>query len=64
MGKRDDGLYERTVASMYYAFTSLSTVGFGDLHPVNNFERIFCAIILLIGNAIFGYVLGIFREMV
>ena len=37
-------------ASMYYAFTSLSTVGFGDfgdMHPENNFERGFCAFILL-----------------
>lgn len=49
---------------MYYSFTSLSTVGFGDFHPVNNFERMFCAYILLVGNAIFGYVLGMFREMV
>lgn len=58
------GNYHRVVASMYYAFTSLSTVGFGDLHPENNFERGFCAFILLAGNAIFGYVLGVFREMV
>lgn len=62
--KPTDGTFHRTVASMYYAFTSLSTVGFGDFHPVNNFERVFCALILLVGNAIFGYVLGMFREMV
>ena len=49
---------------MYYAFTSLSTVGFGDFHPINNFERLFCAGVLLVGNAIFGYVLGLFRDMV
>jgi hypothetical protein len=59
-----DGNFHRVVASMYYAFTSLSTVGFGDMHPENNFERGFCAFILLAGNAIFGYVLGVFREMV
>ena len=62
--KETDGSYRRTVASMYYAFTSLSTVGFGDFHPINNFERMFCAGILLVGNAIFGYVLGLFRDMV
>lgn len=58
------GPYHRTVASTYYAFTSLSTVGFGDFHPENSFERLFCALILLVGNGIFGYVLGMFREMV
>jgi len=45
---------------MYFAFTSLSTVGFGDLHPRNDPERVMCAIILLIGVAMFSYILGIF----
>lgn len=48
----------------YFAFTSLSTVGFGDYHPVNNFERLLCAIIILFGNAIFGYIIGMFNEMI
>ena len=62
--KDSDGAYRRSITCMYYAFTSLSTVGFGDLHPINNFERLFCAVVLLVGNAIFGYVLGLFRDMV
>ena len=45
---------------MYYAFTSLSTVGFGDYHPRSDMERLFCALILLFGVAIFSYVMGIF----
>jgi len=45
-------------------FTSLSTVGFGDLHPVNNYERLMCAIIILFGNAIFGYIIGMFNDMI
>ena len=49
--------------SMYYAFTSLSTVGFGDLYPISNAERILCTIILLFGVAIFSYIMGIFIEM-
>ena len=48
----------------YFAFTSLSTVGFGDYHPVTNFERILCAIIILFGNAIFGYIIGKFNDMI
>jgi voltage-gated potassium channel len=49
---------------MYFAFTSLSTVGFGDFHPVNSYERLICAIILVLGNAVFGYIIGIFKNMV
>lgn len=48
---------------MYFAFTSLSTVGFGDLYPRNNPERVMCALLLLIGVAIFSYVLGIYNEI-
>lgn len=47
----------------YFAFTSLSTVGFGDFHPRSNVERIFCAFILLFGVAIFSYIMGNFIDI-
>jgi len=47
----------------YYAFTSLSTVGFGDIHPRNSPERVVVAMILLFGVAIFSYVMGNFIEI-
>ena len=49
---------------MYYAFTSLSTVGFGDYHPRSDEERVLCAFILLFGVAIFSYIMGNFIEMI
>jgi len=48
------------VAGVYYALTSLSTVGFGDFHPKTDIERIMCAIVLLFGVAIFSYIMGEF----
>lgn len=47
----------------YFAFTSLSTVGFGDFHPRSDLERLVCAFILLFGVAIFSYIMGSFIEM-
>ena len=44
--------------SIYFAFTSLSTVGFGDYYPVSSLERLVCAFVLLIGVAMFSYILG------
>jgi hypothetical protein len=52
-----------TIIMMYFAFTSLSTVGFGDFNPRSNSERLFCAFILLFGVAIFSYIMGIFIEI-
>ena len=55
---------ESTSISMYFALTSLSTVGFGDLYPISDFERIAIAFILLIGVAVFSYILGELRYMI
>ena len=42
----------------------MSTVGFGDYNPRSDDERILCAIILLFGVNIFGYIMGIFMGLV
>ena len=49
--------------AMYYALTSLSTCGFGDLYPVTDTERLFCSLMLLSGVSVFSYVLGELRYM-
>ena len=54
---------EKTVLLMYFAFTSLSTVGFGDFHPISEYESIFCALILLLGVSIFSYIMGEINEI-
>jgi hypothetical protein len=54
---------QNTIVLSYFMFTSLSTVGFGDLHPRGDFERLFCAMILLFGVAIFSYIMGNFIEI-
>jgi voltage-gated potassium channel len=42
---------------MYFSFTSLSTVGFGDYYPVSNIERITGSMILLGGVVCFSYIM-------
>ena len=54
---------QRAIAMIYYAFTSLSTVGFGDYNPRSNIERLFVALMLLFGVAIFSYIMGNFIEI-
>ena len=48
----------KIIISMYFAFTSLSTVGFGDFYPVSDMERLVGSFVLLIGVAMFSYILG------
>lgn len=50
--------------SIYFVFTSLSTVGFGDFNPKSNIERIITVVMLLFGVSIFSYIMGNFLEMI
>ena len=54
---------ENLIIIIYFAFTSLSTVGFGDYHPRGNVERLMGAFILLGGVAIFSLIMGNFIEI-
>lgn len=54
---------ENLIVVFYFAFTSLSTVGFGDYHPRGNIERAITAFILLGGVAIFSLIMGNFIEI-
>jgi len=54
---------ENLIIIFYFAFTSLSTVGFGDYHPRGNIERMIGAFILLGGVAIFSLIMGNFIEI-
>ena len=48
------------VLLMYFSYTTLSTVGFGDFNPRSDYERLLCIMILLLGVGIFALILGNF----
>jgi hypothetical protein len=48
------------LVAMYFLFTSLSTVGFGDFYPKSDAERVLGAFMLLIGVSVFSYSMSIF----
>ena len=52
------------ITMIYFSFTTLSTVGFGDFHPRSNAERMFITFQMLIGVAIFSYFLGGFIDII
>lgn len=51
------------ITVVYFAFTTLATVGYGDYHAVNDIERVICSIILLFGVAVFSFIMGNFIEI-
>lgn len=50
----------QAIQAVYFAFTTMSTVGFGDLHPITNTERLLGVVLMIFGVSIFSYVMGSF----
>ena len=56
--------YEQTLALVYFSFTTLTTVGFGDYNPRSNAERFFIAFGLLFGVMIFAVIMGNYQGII
>ena len=49
---------------MYFAYTTLSTVGFGDKTPHSDYERLIICAILLLGVSLFGYIMDVLVQII
>ena len=50
--------WENLTIVVYFMFTTLSTVGFGDFNPKSEIERVIMTFILLVGVATFSYIMS------
>ena len=50
--------WDQYVASLYWALMTLTTIGYGDIRPVNELERVLAIFCMLLGSAMFAYVVG------
>ncbi|MQL88867.1 hypothetical protein Taro_021439 [Colocasia esculenta] len=57
-------LWIRYVTSMYWSITTLTTVGYGDLHPVNTREMIFDIFYMLFNLGLTSYLIGNMTNLV
>lgn len=48
----------------YFSFATLSTVGYGDLYPISNVEKILTIFIMLAGVGFFSFVMSSFIEII
>jgi hypothetical protein len=52
------------IASLYWAFATMLTVGYGDIHATNTVERFYAFITMLIGSLMFGAIIAKIRMLV
>jgi len=46
---------ERYIASIYFAMISMTTIGYGDIHPVNVYERMYVLGMSFISCGLFAF---------
>lgn len=56
----DYNIINRLVVSCYYTLTMLSTVGYGDMYPISNLEKVVAVFCMMFGVALFSIVMGEF----
>ena len=57
-GLRGDSYADHYVSALYWAFSTMTTVGYGDIRATNDAERVFSIFAMLLGAIVFGYIVG------
>jgi len=57
-GLNDAGNFEQYINSLYWSFTTMCTVGYGDFHPMTTNERILSMMIMILSSGIFAFIIG------
>ena len=54
----DLGPYEKYIYSLYFTLTTMLTVGYGDISPVNVNEILVILIVQIVGIATYGFIIS------
>lgn len=54
----ESDIYTYYNKSLYWAITTLTTIGYGDITPSTNMGRIYTMVIMIIGVGVYGFVIG------
>ena len=57
-------VWDRYIASIYWAFTTMTTVGYGDISSVTRSERVVACFGMLVGGFVFSAVIGTMSDVV
>ncbi len=52
------GLTENYIKSLYWTITTITTVGYGDITPLNSTQMIYAMLVEILGVGVYGYIIG------
>jgi hypothetical protein len=57
-------MWDGYVTSLYWSIVTLSSVGYGDLHPVSTDEMVFCIFYMMFNFGLSAYLIGNMTNLV
>eukprot|EP00929_Paragymnodinium_shiwhaense_P030121 TRINITY_DN17120_c0_g1_i1.p1 TRINITY_DN17120_c0_g1~~TRINITY_DN17120_c0_g1_i1.p1 ORF type:complete len:976 (-),score=197.78 TRINITY_DN17120_c0_g1_i1:235-3162(-) len=54
----DDSWFRQYLAALYWAMTTVTTVGYGDVTPETDIERLYCMFAMIAGGCFYAFVVG------
>ena len=61
---KDDTIAAHWLVAFYWAITTLSSVGYGDVAPTTHMEMTYCVVAELIGTMCFGMIIGLISTLI
>ncbi|KAF4729999.1 hypothetical protein FOZ63_023821 [Perkinsus olseni] len=61
---RDAPPWDQYIAAMYWSFATMTTVGYGDIYPVNSVEQVFGVVTMLLACGVFAFFVGAIGSVV
>eukprot|EP00163_Fabomonas_tropica_P022173 TRINITY_DN3868_c0_g1_i1.p1 TRINITY_DN3868_c0_g1~~TRINITY_DN3868_c0_g1_i1.p1 ORF type:complete len:368 (-),score=63.87 TRINITY_DN3868_c0_g1_i1:47-1150(-) len=63
-GVGHESLWTQYLTSVYFAFQTVTTLGYGDIVPQNDDERLFFFCVMLLGLSVYGWLLGSLASLI
>lgn len=62
-GLQNASIFSQYIASLYFTFETLFTIGYGDFYATNLGERVYLIIVMLIGSLLFGAIIAQVKDV-
>jgi hyperpolarization activated cyclic nucleotide-gated potassium channel 2 len=49
---------DKYATSVYWAVTTMATIGYGDITPITTYEKIYVMVSMLVASAVFAFIVG------